>query len=382
MDDILASIRRIIDEDPIEARHRTPRAQGEDRRSGPVVPPLAPLFAPLAPHELQSTLNQTPVAVVRSQAIDDDVLAELLAPAPSAPAGTSQSARPRVVVQPIVQDMARLDVVEAAVPVASVEEALIGVETAPIAASLPIGVPTAAAVTELQTVAALPRTDAPSAEDVLAELARGLTFFAPSVAAEPVAVAPTFEAPATVDLVATDTVAADLDPQAVLQSPAEAVAAAVAAVAAVNAVAAQSGTRPRAATVEAPPFEGAHVELEPVLSAPVPVAINAEEIAPPPLPAPVVAALPFEMAALPEIADAPVAAVPDAPSPTVSISSPLVPQPAATFEDAISTMLRPLLRDWLDDNMPRMVEKALKEEIAGAGGIVTQTAKLARPDAA
>jgi uncharacterized protein len=77
-----------------------------------------------------------------------------------------------------------------------------------------------------------------------------------------------------------------------------------------------------------------------------------------------------------------VAAVPDAPSPTVSISSPLVPQPAATFEDAISTMLRPLLRDWRDDNMPRMVEKALKEEIAGAGGIVTQTAKLARPDAA
>jgi hypothetical protein len=44
-------------------------------------------------------------------------------------------------------------------------------------------------------------------------------------------------------------------------------------------------------------------------------------------------------------------------------------------------MLRPMLRDWLDDNMPRMVEKALKEEIAGSGGVFAHAARLARPDA-
>jgi len=33
------------------------------------------------------------------------------------------------------------------------------------------------------------------------------------------------------------------------------------------------------------------------------------------------------------------------------------------LEDGIATMLRPLLREWLDAHLPRMVEKALKEEL-------------------
>jgi hypothetical protein len=66
--------------------------------------------------------------------------------------------------------------------------------------------------------------------------------------------------------------------------------------------------------------------------------------------------------------------------PTVAPApSALVPQPPVTFEDAISAMLRPMLRDWLDDNMPRMVEKALKEEMAGSDGVVAQAARLAAP---
>ena len=36
----------------------------------------------------------------------------------------------------------------------------------------------------------------------------------------------------------------------------------------------------------------------------------------------------------------------------------------ASFEDTIAGMLRPLLREWLDTNMPRMVEKALKDDLA------------------
>ena len=43
------------------------------------------------------------------------------------------------------------------------------------------------------------------------------------------------------------------------------------------------------------------------------------------------------------------------------------PAPAAgvqTLEDTVARLLRPMLRQWLDDNMPRIVEKAFKEELA------------------
>lgn len=35
-----------------------------------------------------------------------------------------------------------------------------------------------------------------------------------------------------------------------------------------------------------------------------------------------------------------------------------------TLEDTVAELLRPMLRDWLDANMPRIVEKALKDELA------------------
>ena len=35
-----------------------------------------------------------------------------------------------------------------------------------------------------------------------------------------------------------------------------------------------------------------------------------------------------------------------------------------TIEDTTADLLRPMLRQWLADNMPRMVEKALHIEIA------------------
>jgi cell pole-organizing protein PopZ len=34
-----------------------------------------------------------------------------------------------------------------------------------------------------------------------------------------------------------------------------------------------------------------------------------------------------------------------------------------TFEDSVRDMLRPMLRQWLDENMPRMVTAALKDEL-------------------
>jgi hypothetical protein len=37
-------------------------------------------------------------------------------------------------------------------------------------------------------------------------------------------------------------------------------------------------------------------------------------------------------------------------------------QPARTLEDAVADLLRPMLQQWLSDNMPRIIEKALRVE--------------------
>jgi cell pole-organizing protein PopZ len=37
---------------------------------------------------------------------------------------------------------------------------------------------------------------------------------------------------------------------------------------------------------------------------------------------------------------------------------------ARALEDAVAEMLRPMLRDWLDANLPRMVQQALREEMS------------------
>jgi uncharacterized protein len=36
---------------------------------------------------------------------------------------------------------------------------------------------------------------------------------------------------------------------------------------------------------------------------------------------------------------------------------------AATLEDVMHEMLRPMLRAWLDDNLPGMVERLVRDEI-------------------
>ena len=54
------------------------------------------------------------------------------------------------------------------------------------------------------------------------------------------------------------------------------------------------------------------------------------------------------------------------PAPQVASIAPSA-APAAgvqTLEDTVARLLRPMLRQWLDDNMPRIVEKAFKEELA------------------
>lgn len=70
----------------------------------------------------------------------------------------------------------------------------------------------------------------------------------------------------------------------------------------------------------------------------------------------------------------------DAPQPAAAAPAQLVPPPplpanpaapsAAPIEDATADLLRPMLRQWLADNMPRMVEKALHIEVAESGKTV------------
>lgn len=57
-----------------------------------------------------------------------------------------------------------------------------------------------------------------------------------------------------------------------------------------------------------------------------------------------------------------VAALPPTP---VRSPEPVAPG-SASFEDTVAGMLRPLLREWLNANMPRMVEKALQQEMTQA----------------
>jgi cell pole-organizing protein PopZ len=41
----------------------------------------------------------------------------------------------------------------------------------------------------------------------------------------------------------------------------------------------------------------------------------------------------------------------------------ILAQNARTLEDLVAEMLKPMLKDWLDDNLPSLVERLVQEEI-------------------
>ena len=110
-------------------------------------------------------------------------------------------------------------------------------------------------------------------------------------------------------------------------------------------------------------------------SSPAPQPQPAMPVAAMPAPAPVEVAPPEAV-----VAPAPVAEMPPAiAQPAVTIPPPPLPatvlpiapaapvalgEPERAIEDATADLLRPMLRQWLAENMPRMVEKALHIEIA------------------
>ena len=66
-----------------------------------------------------------------------------------------------------------------------------------------------------------------------------------------------------------------------------------------------------------------------------------------------------------EPAPKPIVAEPMAPAATPAPAASLSPAPVRTLEDTVSDLLRPVLRQWLDEHMPRIFERVLREELAG-----------------
>ena len=53
---------------------------------------------------------------------------------------------------------------------------------------------------------------------------------------------------------------------------------------------------------------------------------------------------------------------------TVAASVPAMPQQANPLEDMVREMLRPILKQWLDDHLPRLVDEHVKREISRITG--------------
>jgi cell pole-organizing protein PopZ len=87
-----------------------------------------------------------------------------------------------------------------------------------------------------------------------------------------------------------------------------------------------------------------------------------------PAPAPAVPGIVPQATSAASEASVPLAAAIVSPSPTiqpapVSAEAPATPPPAGrTLEDVVADMLRPLLEKWIDENMPRIVERALQRD--------------------
>ncbi|MEM8837138.1 MAG: DUF2497 domain-containing protein [Pseudomonadota bacterium] len=95
----------------------------------------------------------------------------------------------------------------------------------------------------------------------------------------------------------------------------------------------------------------------------VEVANEPPSVAPPPPPQPVAAAIPEDLPS-----DAATVLMSEAASASVrqsfgALSSAMTVSRSTTIEDLMSEMMRPMLKAWLDENLPPMVERMVKAEI-------------------
>jgi cell pole-organizing protein PopZ len=139
---------------------------------------------------------------------------------------------------------------------------------------------------------------------------------------------------------------------------------------------AAAAPEPEPAPVEEAPAEDDVLELTDPIEPPAPVESMGDidvyspepepEPAPPPPPPPLPEPAPASAFSRDEVADNLVGdhAAGLAASAFGSLSSALLmPKDGRTLEDVVRELLRPLLKEWLDQNLPRIVEAKVEEEV-------------------
>jgi cell pole-organizing protein PopZ len=398
MDEILASIRKIISEDPSGGSYA-----GADRRRGasnglpradvlppsmPALPPAPSMPAAAAPQVTVPALPPTPksaqpqgmgapsAAAAQGSSLEDD-LADLLDDAPAAKAqpatapefavkesgaklllgansfdGTPDWLLARVAPSEVTPPMPRMPDLGSvrpsqtmAPPLAASTAPRIELERAP--APQPVLAaprPAPAQDTEprsleadLARVAAAVAEPVPNAPKVAreSEIEKAAALFKPM----PVPAAPVAQEPKAVEIKAASPVPAVPTPADVPKP-----------VAVTPAVKVKVEAAPAAAKPVAP------ASTQPTEAAPTLASAAAA------VPAPAVTATPAIAAAAAAKSAEPAKAPPATPAPAAGNAA--LALGVQTMEDTVAELLRPMLRQWLDTNMPRIVEKALRVEMA------------------
>ena len=430
MDEILASIRKIIAEEPTGTKAPAGgAAASEPKRTsfGLANVPHQPVHAhPVQPHPVEPQPAQSPAAAVPTKSVAP--AAALPAASSASVAATPASYRPIEMPRASKEDQNALNHLLLEEDLADlVDPSPLPAATASTSAPAPHGRP-AAAVAVGSPMNGLPTPPAgekpgwrfprpaPRADAVLDRPP-----LAPMVPAEAIMPTPRPAAPAPVDR-SDETAAlarslaarvgAPPVPGAAPAAPQSDVSLAAAKEAAIKAAARDAASKAAASALDALAAGlavGAPVKAEAtpavavaqpeVAAAPVVVAEIATPVLPPePMSMPVEAAnngvpahpsVVAEASVEAEIAEGhpasavkaePIAVVAPVPTPVVRVAEPAVAaEPAAasavpmrTMEDTVAELLRPMLREWLDNNMPRIVEKAMRVEMAS---IVKPTGK-------
>lgn len=408
MEEILAQIRKIIADEPVQARAEHAQLAAQRRAAHaprPQQPPAPATSAPIPAEPTSPTLD----AIARLESVlnapqptpapDDDLsdLVEPMTPAevaeaapardaamlpnvqfdapafepvvseviavPSAPAPGAAAPEPAVEVGEAV--LAQPSAAEPTPPVVDAMETALDTLAAGLAAVSAKAAPETPAVAEVEQVNVTPPSV--SVEAVAEPVAPPL----PITAAEPVIDLPAAAIDTAVDTAperevtaaAPNIEATQPDDAAPIDLPApavtslETVAAVVEPMVALDAVeppSAEEAPAPTAATIAAMPVDETALPAEPM---------PATEV----VENPVAAAFAPVLAADEASAPAAIATLPD---PQPSLAQEAAPAPAAetdenaNLEDAMADLLRPMLRQWLDEHMPRIVERALRVEMA------------------
>lgn len=366
MEEILAQIRKIIADEPLQARaehaqlaaqRRTqpPRPQ-QMSQTTPEPPQQAPAPAFEAIARLESVLN-SPISHA------DDDLSDLVEPVAQEP--LALPAQQPVTLEPAHEPTQHLAAVEPIAEAASAAPVIVD------AAAPSESVPASASVSEPEAapIAEVPAKVEPVAdamETALDTLAAGLAAVsvkanldspaesspaavaaelpAPAESAPAVAAAEEAPAPAAIEVVAVVSDApTDPEPEVPLSDQVD--------VTASLSASAQADPEPSLpAVVEAPavepeqPVAESHDAVPPVVSDPPPQPAQAAYAA---VMAPAAPALAAEAA-----------------DPSSNAAGTGAEDASSNLDDTMADLLRPMLRQWLDENMPRIVERALRVEMA------------------